>query len=58
MGKGLEKMLGNYIDPKKRWRDANKDYISTYNQQYFQQNRDRVYAKRQETRNSQSGSFF
>lgn len=53
-GRGLEKMFGTYRDPKQGWRDNNKDHISSYNQNYFQANKERIYQKRAEQRYAQS----
>lgn len=58
MAKGLEKMFGSYTDPKKTWRDNNKQHISNYNQGYFQANKQRIYEKRTETRHSDSIRFI
>lgn len=55
---GIDKMLNpNYVDSKTKWRQNNKEHISTYNKQYWSENKDRIIEKRYESRHKNKFSF-
>lgn len=48
-GSGLNKMFGG-TNAEKKWKVRNKDHVDEYSANYYQTNKEKIHAKRKETR--------